>query len=148
MDKKVTFHPEEPVSVHTDPLDMQEDLKKYRTSTLFQRMVDKMRMEKTLSPVLCHEHRKRVLDCLFPPLSPQLNALTPPPSPSPRKSEKRSASLPRLVHAQGRSSASSSRRRASSPCWVSSPASPAASRCSTSAMICANSSPQDRKSVV
>ena len=80
--KKVTFCQEEPMEVHLDPLDRQEDLKKYRTSDTFRRLVDRIRMEKTLSPILCQEHRNRVLKRLFP-LSPLINSPPPPPPPSP-----------------------------------------------------------------
>jgi hypothetical protein len=80
--KKVTFCQEEPLEVHLDPLDRQDDLKKYRTSDTFRRLVDRIRMEKTLSPILCQEHRNRVLKRLFP-LSPLVNSSPSPPPPPP-----------------------------------------------------------------
>lgn len=48
-----------------EPLDIAADLQESRKSDFSRRMVDKLRMEKILSPILCKDHRNRIYSAIF-----------------------------------------------------------------------------------
>ena len=58
--KKVKFS--DKITIHPEPQNLSDDLKKSRINNYVQRKADYDRMEQLLKPIFSNEHRKKVFD--------------------------------------------------------------------------------------
>lgn len=63
MVKKRKVHFNNFITTIEEPLELSEDLHKARKSDWAQRVLDKLRIERLLNPVLENMHKKQLLNC-------------------------------------------------------------------------------------